>query len=376
MGVFGGVLAALHRFDLISGVTIAQTVLRAAGVLWLLKSGQGIVGLALWELTVVVIANAGLTTLAFRAYRELKLLFQRPDPTTIRQLWGYSFYALLFNVCAQIVYYSDNMVVGVFLSAGAVTFFAIAGGLLEYARQVVSALGTIVPPLASSLDAQGRQGELRRLLIQGTRATLLIALPIQAALFFRGHTFIALWVGPEYADVSGKLLRILLVAHVFALANYTSYNIVWGLGKHKPVALIATLEAAANLLLSILLVRRMGLEGIAWGTVIPSLAFQILFWPRYICRTLEVPVREYVWQGWIRSGLAVTPFGFACYLANRAWVSTGLLHFFAQMLLLLPAFFIGIVLCFSKELTSYFRGQPEWVVRRWDAALHFVKRAQ
>ena len=59
IGVFGGVLAALHRFDLISGVTIGQTVLRTAGVYWLLKSGYGIVGLAVWELIVVVIANIG-----------------------------------------------------------------------------------------------------------------------------------------------------------------------------------------------------------------------------------------------------------------------------------------------------------------------------
>jgi O-antigen/teichoic acid export membrane protein len=376
MGVFGGVLVALQRFDLVSGVTMIQTVLRASGVLWLLKTGHGIVGLAVWELIVVVIANTGLTVIAFRTYRELKLLFQRLDSTTLRQLWGYSFYALLFNVCAQIVYCTDNLVVGVVLSAGAVTFFTIAGGLLEYARQVVGSLGTIVFPLASSLDAQGQQGELRRLLIQGTRATLLIALPMQAALFFRGHTFISLWVGQEYADVSGRVLQILLVSHVFAVANYTSYNIVWGLGKHKPVALMGILEATANLLLSIVLARRMGLVGVAWGTVIPSLAVQIFFWPRYISRILDVSVREYIWQGWIRSGLAVTPFGFACYLANRAWVSTSLLSFFTQMLLLLPALFIGVVLCFSKELSSYFLGEPEWFGRRWDAALHFVKRAQ
>jgi O-antigen/teichoic acid export membrane protein len=376
MGVFGGVLVALQRFDLVAGVNIVQTVLRAAGILWLLNSGYGIVGLAVWELTVVVIANAGLMTVALRTYRELKVLFQRPDATTIRQLWGYSFWALLFNVCAQIVYYTDNLVIGAFISAGAVTFFAIAGGLLEYARQVVGAIGTIVFPLASSMDAEGRHGELRRLLIHGTRATLLVALPIQAALFFRGHTFISLWVGPEYADLSGRVLQILLVAHVFAIANYTSYNIVWGLGKHKPVALIGMVEAAANLTLSIVLARRMGLEGVAWGTVIPSLALQILFWPRYICRTLEISVREYLWQGWIRSGLTVIPFAFVCYLADRAWSSPGFVNFFGQMLLLFPVFLIGIVLSFSKEMLLYFRGQPDWFVRRWDAALHFVRRAQ
>ena len=366
MGVFGGVLVALNRFDLVSTVTMVQTMLRALGIVWILNSGYGIVGLAIWELSVVVLANSALTTLAFLVYRELRIIF-RPDSEVLRRLWGYSFYSLLFNICAQIVYYTDNVVVGAFLSAGMVTFFTIAGGLLEYARQVVSGLGTVLLPLASSLDAQGRQPELRRLLIRGTQATLLVALPIQVTLFFRGHTFIALWVGEEYANISGRVLQILLVAHAFAIANYTSYNVVWGLGKHKPVALIATAEAAANLLLSIVLVRYIGILGVAWGTVLPSLAIQLLFWPRYIANTLEISVWEYVWQGWIRSALAVIPFGIACYLASRAWTPTGMLNFFVQMAALSPMLVVGIVLCFPQEISSQLRSQPEWFTRRWDA---------
>lgn len=375
-GVFGGVLAALHRFDLLSSVGMCQSLLRAAGTVWLLNSGYGIVQLALLELVVAVLANIALTSLAFRVYRDLRLLFRRPDSAMLRQLWGFSFYVLLFNICAQIVYYTDNLVVGVFLSASAVTFFTIAGGLLEYARQVVGALGTVLFPVASSLDAQGGRAELRRLLIDGTRATLLIALPIQAALFFRGHTFIALWVGAEYAEVSGKILQILLIAHLFAIANYTSYNIIFALGKHKPVALIATAEAAANLLLSVMLVRRIGLEGVAWGTAIPSLALQLLFWPRYICTTLEMPVREYLVQGWLRSGLAVAPFALVCYLADRSWPATGMFQFFIQTAILSLVFILGVVLCFSKELVKQLRGRADWLFRSWDTAIHLMKRAE
>ncbi|HYR88246.1 MAG TPA: oligosaccharide flippase family protein [Terriglobia bacterium] len=375
VGVFSGVLAALNRFDLISAVTIGQTGLRALGIVWLLKSGYGIAELAAWELIVVVLANASLIILSLRAYPQLQVLFSRPDSAMLWQLWGYSIYVLLINICAQMVYYTDNIVVGVLISAGAVTFFTIAGSLLEYARQIVAALGTVLLPLASSLDARGQDTELRSLLIQGTRATLLISLPIQVALFFHGHTFIALWMGEDYANVSARLIQILLVAHVFAIANYTSYNIVFGLAKHKPVALISTVEAAANLLLSIFLVRKIGLEGVAWGTAIPSLGIQLLFWPRYICKTLEMPVRQYVWQAWIRSGLAVVPFGIACYFSNNAWAPRSLLQFFTQMSLLFPVLVLGVVLSFSKEIAVQLRSQPNWFVRRWDAALQFVRKA-
>jgi len=373
-GVFGGVLAALHRFDLLSGVTVFQTLLRASGIVWLLKSGHGILGLAFWELFVVALANITVTTLALRVYPELHIIFRRPGSAMVRKLWGYSSFVVLFNICAQVIYYTDNIVVGAFVSAGAVTFFTIAGGLLEYARQAVSALGNVLFPLASSLDVQGRQDELRRLLIQGTQATLLISLPIQVALFFRGHTFISLWVGDDYAAISGRVLHILLIAHAFAIANYTSYNIVCGLGKHRPVAMIATVEAAANLVLSVILVRRIGLEGVAWGTVIPSLALQLFFWPPYISKVLKVPVRKYVCDGWLRSGVAVTPFAFACYVADYAWKATGMLHFFIQMIVLLPALLLGVIVCFSKQLSDQIRRQPRFV-RHWDAALQLVRRA-
>src|SRR2546427_1486030 len=375
-GVFGGVLAALQRFDLLSGVGIVQTALRAAGVVWLLKSGHGIVSLAVWELIVVVIANIALTTLSLRVYRELQLLFRPPDSATLRQLWGFSSYLLLVNVCGQIIYYTDNVVVGAFVSAGAVTFFTIAGGLIEYARQVVAALGGILFSLASSLDAQGQHTELRRLVIQGTRATLLVGLPIQVALFFAGHTFIGLWVGPEYASISGRILQILVVAQALAVANYTSFNVVCGLGKHKPVALMGLAEAAANLLLSIVLVRQIGLEGVAWGTVIPSMAIHLLFWPKYICKIIEMPVRDYVWNAWMRSALAVAPFGFACYLADRFWVPVSLLYFFIHIAVLCSTPLVGILVSFPDEVYRQVRRRQSSFAGSLGVTLGLVKREE
>ncbi len=374
-GVFGGVLSALQRFDLLSGVGMLQTLLRATGAVWLLKSGHGIVSLAVWELIVVVIANIALTTLSLRVYRELQILYRPPESAILRQLWGFSSYLLLVNICGQIVYYTDNVVVGAFVSAGAVTFFTIAGGLIEYARQVVAALGGILFSLASSLEAQGQQTELRRLLIQGTRATVLVGLPIQAALFFGGHTFIALWVGPEYAAISGRVLQILLVAQVFAIANYTSFNVVCGLNKHKPVALMGLAEAAANLVVSIVLVRQIGLEGVAWGTVIPSMAIHLLFWPRYICKTLEMPIVDYVWGAWIRSGLAVAPFGLACYLADRYWVPANLTYFFIHIAVLCPTLLVGIAVSFPDEVYKQLRRRFR-ITGSLDVPFGLAKRAE
>src|SRR5258708_7076716 len=55
MGVVGGVLSALNRYDLQKYVSLFQTVLRVVGVVFVLRAGYGIVAIALVELVVSLV---------------------------------------------------------------------------------------------------------------------------------------------------------------------------------------------------------------------------------------------------------------------------------------------------------------------------------
>ena len=210
---------------------------------------------------------------------------------------------------------------GAFLSPAAVTLYAIGGILIGYVRQIVSSMTTTFTPLASTFEAEGSHQNLRRLLIHGTRAALLISLPIEAALFFRGHTFIRLWMGQQYAQPSGTVMQILLLSVVFSSANVTSGGIVYGMEKHKRIALWAIGEAAANFILSVILVRRIGIYGVAWGSAIPSVIIELLLWPTYISKLVQIPLRTYLWQAWVRTTLVAIPFAMACALAGAVLAS-------------------------------------------------------
>jgi len=350
VGVFAGVLTAMQRFDLASGLAIAQTLIGAAGTIWVLRAGHGIVLLAAMQLTVVLMLGTATIVLCFRVYRGLRVSFRLIDRRILRDLCRYSFYLFVIGVSGQIIYYTDNLIVGAFLSAEVVTFYAIGGKLVEFLGQVAASLAQTVMPFASRLGAQGREDQLRRLLLQGTRAALLVSLPFAATLFFRGPTFIGLWMGPQYAQTSGRILQILLLATVAQAGNRVAGNIVFGVGKHKPFACWQTCEAMANLLLSIYLVRRIGVEGVAWGTVLPSLLSQLLIWPRYVSKLLNVAIQSYFWEGWIRPSLAMIPFCIGCIWVERHWAATDLVHFFIQIATLLPLVALGIILCFWKEI--------------------------
>jgi len=360
-GVFGGVLVALHRYDLTSTVSILQTCVRACGIFFLLRSRHGILALAIWDLCTSVTANTTTIIFCFWIYPQLKVIFGRPDRTTLKKLWNYSFYAFVINVAVQVTYYTDNVVVGAFLSPAAVTLYAIGGILIGYLRQIVSSMTTTFTPLASTFEAEGSHQNLRRLLIHGTRAALLISLPIEAALFFRGHTFIRLWMGQQYAQPSGTVMQILLLSVVFSSANVTSGGIVYGMAKHKRIALWAMGEAAANFILSVILVRRIGIYGVAWGSAIPSIIIELLLWPTYISKLVQIPVGTYLWQAWIRTTLVAVPFAIACALAERFWPVHNLALFFLQIAALLPLLPLTLALVFRDEVMAQAR---EWTKRR------------
>ena len=354
-GIFGGVLNALHRFDRLTAASTFRTLMNASGLVFLLRRGHGIVAIAAWQFLVAVASGALLCTFAFRTYPELKLLWQVPERDLVRKFWGYSTLLFLIAISGQVIYYTDNIVIGAVLPISSVTLYAIGFAPTQYLRQIVASLGVTFMPAASSLGARQEWNHLQQLLFRGTRAVLLVALPIEVTLYFRGRTFIGLWMGHQYAGPSGGVLRILILSWFFISINSCSGNIVYGLSKHKPVAIWAACEAVANLTLSIILVHRIGIEGVAWGSVIPSLVINALVWPRYITKVLQVPLLQYLWQAWLRPSLCIVPFAVACFLSDKFWPAARIWNFLWQIAAVFPVFLLSIAIVFRKELTFHIR---------------------
>jgi O-antigen/teichoic acid export membrane protein len=359
-GVFGGVLTALHRFDLSAGVTLAQTALRATGAILVLRHGYGFLGLAVSDFAVVLLAYLAQTYLSFRAYPQLRINWRYPGREVLREFASYSAWVFLLHIFAQVIYFTDNLVVGAVVSVAAVTFYSIGGSLFEYVRNIVTSLTTTFLPLASRYQASGDYKQLGNLLLLGTKIAIATALPVQVALFFRGRTFIDLWMGPQYGSSSALVLQILLIAQLFTVANSTSTNMILGMGKHGPIAIWTGGEAIANFGLSVLLARRFGMYGVAIGTVIPSLFTQVVLWPRYTCRLVAVRLGSYLWRAWVIPFAAGVPFGLACYLSERYWQVHHLATFFLQIAAVLPIYLVAVGLVFRKEVLKELQKRTNW----------------
>jgi O-antigen/teichoic acid export membrane protein len=328
-GVFGAVLGAIHRFDVLSWVTVA-----------------------FWEFVVTLLVGIVTWMAAVKIYPACRVRLERPDIKTLKKIWSYSFTTFIIVIAVQVVFNTDNIVVGAFISVGAVAFYSIGGSLVAYSRQVVSSVATTFIPMASNLEAAGKSEELQRLLLKGTQATLGLALPVSLVLLFRGKTFIGLWMGAKFSEEAGTVLQILMISQFFGVANTTAGQIAFGIEKHKSVANWAIAEATLNLSLSILLAKTMGLYGVAWGTSIATTIIHLLFWPRFVRSELGVPVGTYLWDGWGKISLCAIPFGVACALTDRYFHPRSMAMFFGQVVAILPIYAVCALWLFKDEVQS------------------------
>jgi O-antigen/teichoic acid export membrane protein len=335
-GVYGGILVALQRFDLSNGIEVASTGLRAVAIMVALNHGFGLVTLACLQLFFTLARLPANLFLVSRLYPELHARPWSADRQKVSLIFSFSIFSFLLHVSQSLIYASDLVIIGAYLPAMAVTFYAIAGNLAEYARGLVAGITQTMTPLASSLEARKDGRTLQEIVLQSSSWATMVALPVVTTFFLRGSSFIALWMGPQYSDLSGNVLRVMAFSILFWASSSTVGSTMLGISRHKPMVPVALFDGLCNVAMSIFLVRRIGIIGVAWGTLIPGLFSSMLFFPWYLHHTLGIHPRRYVVSAWLKPGLAIIPFALFSYAIERFWPAHNLFLFFLQIALCMP----------------------------------------
>jgi len=165
---------------------------------------------------------------------------------------------------------------------------------VNYAAETVSSLAQLFVPRSSQAQAEGDLDGLRKILVLGNRACAFIIFPITALLPILGKSIIEAWVGPKYVAASYPVLLILIFPVTLILAQVASGRTLLGMAKHRTWAYVALAEGAANLILSIILLRPYGIVGDTIGTAVPLTRSTIFFLPRHLCRLLGIKIRTYL----------------------------------------------------------------------------------
>lgn len=297
--LYSGILSGFQRFDLVNSVTVPFQLLRAAAIVIALGAGYKIAGLAMVQLGVTILSGLTLVVMCHVQLGKLGMRLQllrlslRRKVALAKKLLGYSVQVLISNIGQRITFASDALIVASFLPVTAVTYYAIAGSLIDYFRNFAVSTVQVFSPMASHHHALREQDKIRGTLLSSTTLAQVLGAPVLIAYMVLGEQFIGLWMGERFAATSGLVLLALGIGMILSPAHHAMAAVLYGLGKPHIVARCRVAEALANLSLSIILVNQIGLLGVAIGTTVPHLLLTGVVLPWFTCKAAGLSFGEF-----------------------------------------------------------------------------------
>jgi O-antigen/teichoic acid export membrane protein len=315
--LFSGVLEGLQRFSLVGWMQTVSVIIRAGLLIFFLERGYTILTVGVITMIMNILSALVLTLCAFRLAPSLRIRFRDASLATLKTLGGYGLVIFWISIAQSLRFQFDAVVIGWMISAEAITYFSFGSRLSVYSLDVVQMMAQIFTPMASAADATGEHDRQKRIFLMGNRYSAFVALPLGAMFLLAGGTIIRVWVGAKYEAVGYTVLAILTVPTTIYLMQAGSPKVLFGMAKHKTLAVVLMVEAIANLILSIALAPRFGLLGVAWGTAIPLAVTNIFFLPLHLCHLLDVRLRDFLWESYLYPVLAVIPAAATLWVADR-----------------------------------------------------------
>jgi O-antigen/teichoic acid export membrane protein len=146
---------------------------------------------------------------------------------------------------------------------------------------------------------------MRLLYQKATKYTALIMFPILIIAYVHAEDVIRIWMGDGFA-VSVGLSKLFIVSLFFVSIVSSGTEMMIGLNRIRELILVAGIASIVNLLVSIILVRNIGVAGVVVGTVVGSIITAIGYLHR-INKAFDVSMTDFWKSVLLRPVLVLLP---------------------------------------------------------------------
>jgi O-antigen/teichoic acid export membrane protein len=279
MGSFKAVLSGIQRYDILALISFIMSIVGASVTVVVLILGGGIVELVFYTYCVGMMAPI-ITVIYCKKYMPyLEIKTSHRNRAMVKTLFGLSMLILLLYMFSQIIYFTDSLVIGYYLGAALITFYAASRKLFSIPGRAIDAALQAMVPAASELDALEKEKGIQMLFIRVSKYSLALLFLLGLPVMFLSRYILIHWI--EWAGGNFSLYylvaNILIISAFFDLFNTVASKILIGMNRIKLFTGLYGVAAVMNLILSIIFVKWLGLEGVALGTAIPFIVLSPIF---------------------------------------------------------------------------------------------------
>ncbi|WP_164880662.1 polysaccharide biosynthesis C-terminal domain-containing protein [Clostridium manihotivorum] len=224
------------------------------------------------KLLQVFISNMIVNIACIRIYPYLHS--EKIDKSILQGIWSNVKNVFVGKVAGYIYTSTDNLVISTVVSTVSVGYLVNYTTITYNLKAITnSILNPIAPIIGNHLTSENSKNDKEHIFSVYTHVRFIIAIMLIVPTTVLIDDFVSMWVGRIY--IMPKIIVILLVADLFIhLVHSACCDYINGMGLFKHDRNIAIVGAAVNIIVSIILAKLIGIEGVLIGTVVS----QIIFW--------------------------------------------------------------------------------------------------
>jgi O-antigen/teichoic acid export membrane protein len=275
LSTWTGIVSGLQDFHFLSALAIAINLGRFIFTIVLLKMGFGLLSL-IW-LGLFATCLSGLASAIWVRRRLPGLIIHVPRPwfSGSGDVLRFSGAMFVWAIAGRILLESPRLIIAVFLPMASIGTYEVGLRICNYSRSILYPMFTFLPA-ASDLNARNEAARLRELYLVGTKYFLLAYAFVAGAILLFGKQFIFLWLGSGF-EQSALIMTVLVLGTLYQSQNMVAHVILPGMGRLRAFTFIMAAYPIVNVALSVILLKKYGLIGVAFGTVGSYLLLETIF---------------------------------------------------------------------------------------------------
>ena len=280
-----GIISTYQRFRFQKSTEILVFVARCIIVVGCLEAGFGVLAIVVVD-TVTNLLHSLIRSLYIKRNIDIEFKAKLPDQATLKEIFVYSSFIALNVIVNQINWRVDNLIIGTLTNSKTLGIFNIGSQLLFSFIAFASAISNIFTPKIVQMVKQevSKTVLMAQLCIIGRYQMIVLGYVFVVFAAF-GELFIQLFVGAEFSQAYWVAL-ISMVPLMFVLAQTSTNAVLQGLNKHKIRSLLLLVTAMANIIISIILVKKIGMVGASMGTAFALFVGELLMVNVYLYRVI------------------------------------------------------------------------------------------
>jgi O-antigen/teichoic acid export membrane protein len=313
---FGAIQNGLQRMDLTNKISILVSIPMVAGTVYFLENGYGLNGLMVNNAIVIVLTCIINFIVAFRLLPSLRINPLLASREMFRKIFSFGYKIQVGNISDTVTFQADKLLVSYFLNIGSVGIYQLGSSIAQTFRGIPILLISAILPAASEINAKKEYDVLKELYVRGTKYLILLSFPITFFTVVTADIIMRIWMGPGF-ETSAFIIQLLSIGYLFNIICGVAVSIGSAIEKPGYQMNASIITIVMNIVLSVILIMRYGLPGIAVAASI-SLVSGSIYYLIVFHREMMMPLRDLI-QGVIAWPLVAAVVPAVLVYALNAW---------------------------------------------------------